>query len=119
MLDGMPARALLRGYADPEGLDAVSGPSLEAQSIIDEAAMRRVLEQRRRDTETFGRSKLTPWQPAPPGFPSQDPRDQAARYEASTQQLAPLVEERDPRTPIERALEDAELRKRLSELPYR
>ena len=122
MLDGLPARALLRGYADPEGLDVVSGPSPRAQAIIDEAAMARAIqgaEQRRRDAETFGRSKITPWQPAPPGFPSQDPRDQAARYEASIQQLAPLMEERDPRTPIERALEDAELRRRLSEIPYR
>ena len=119
MLDGLPARALLRGYADPGGLDVVSGPSPIAQAIIDEAAMRRVLEQRRRDTETFRRPRVVFGRGAPSGFPSQDPRDQAARYEASIQQLAPLVEERDPRTPIERALEDAELRRRLSELPYR
>jgi hypothetical protein len=131
MLDGMPAGALFRGYADPTGLDAVSGPAEERgiiearqlQAIRDAGLRQQEMEARRRQIQAQAQRDLEMTRAltargagavglTPRGFPSQDPRDQAARYDELLQTTAPL---RVPQAidPIQDAADRAILQRRL------
>jgi hypothetical protein len=134
MLDGLPAGALFEGYADPTGLEVVSGPSLGPgrEQIIRAQRMQAIMEERRRaealaaeeiarrDYESF----IGPDQPlratdmyaVPQGFPSQAPGDQEARYDELLRKIAPLQVRSQAADPIQDAADEAVLLQRLNAL---
>ena len=128
MLDGMPAGALFKGYADPTGLDMVSGPSDEEimnarrmQAIMEarrreEALAQAAAEQARRDSEMARSAMIVTPSEVPRGFPSEDPRDQLARYQELMGQLNQAYPVQPATDPIQDAVDREMLQRRLDGL---